>query len=93
VKDYEVKDGQGCHIFLDVGSCEELLEAILKWWSDIPQKDKLIHAISVNINDDGEIEATVYWSYLSPEMKQKVEREVTALRPIPPVKPENISGN
>jgi len=93
LKDYEVKDGKGCHVFLGAASSEELLSAVLKWWSDIQQKNKLIDTISATVNDDGEIEATVYWSYLTPEMKEKVERELLAARPMPPAEPETISGN
>jgi len=92
LKDYEVTDGIRCHVFLDAGSYDELLSAIAKWWASNQEDAKTMEAITFTVDDDG-ISALVHWNYLSPEMKEKVDRVLTVLHPIPPVEPDSISGN
>jgi len=92
VKDYENKGSLGCHIFLDAESYDELLSAILKWWSGIDNETKTMEAITFTYDDDG-ITALVHWNYLTPEMKEELHRELLKLRRAPPVEPEAISGN
>lgn len=93
VKDYEVETSIGCHVFLDAESYDELLAAILKWWSSIDKLNKTLEAITFTIDDDGVKTALVHWNYFTKEEVEKVDRELLKLRPLPLAEPETISGN
>lgn len=93
MKDFEVKSGTGCHIFMDAVSYEESLAAILKWWPSVSRLTKTLEAITFTPEDDGTISAMVHWNYLTPEVKGELERELLALRKASPLNPESISGN
>ena len=93
VRHYEIKEGTACHIFLDAKSYEELLSAILDWWSGIQEDAKTMEAITFTVDDNGVKSAMVHWNYLTPEMKEEVDRELSTPKPLPPLKPEAISGN
>lgn len=54
-------------------SFEELLAAIVKWWSSIDEESKTMEAITFTVDDDG-MNAMVHWNYLTEETKQEVER-------------------
>ncbi|MBA7622913.1 hypothetical protein ES703_30300 [subsurface metagenome] len=64
MKDYEIKEGASCHVFLGAESYEELLSAILNWWSGIRKEEKTLEAITFVAADNG-VNAYVYWNYLT----------------------------
>jgi hypothetical protein len=93
MEDYEVKSGTGCHIFQNAETYEELLWAILRWWAGVKEEAKGIESITFTIDDDGIKDAMVHWNYLTPDIKENLERELLKLRQAPPVAPKFISGN
>lgn len=93
MNDYEVKGGTSCHIFSGAETYEELLSAILDWWSGIQEDTKTMEAITFTTDDDGTITALIHWDYLTTEIKEALDRELLAPRLMPPVDLKSISGN
>jgi len=91
LKHYEVKEGTACHVFMGAQSFEELLAAIVKWWSSIDEESKTMEAITFTV-DDG-MNAMVHWNYLTEETKQEVERMLLTPRELdePPCVRNNLS--
>ena len=92
VKDYEVKGGTGCHVFLGADSYEELLSEIVKWWSGIRKETKTMEAITFTVDRNGK-NAMVHWNYLTKKMKEELDRILLTPQPMPRIESESVSGN
>ena len=91
IKNYEIREGLRCQCFWGAESCTELLTAILSWWDQLTEDTKNISSITFNIDAEGEWQACVDWTFLTPKQRQKLD--AILLTPIALPTPEIESPN